>query len=105
MYINLDDAKQHLNINKEFREDDYYIASLCDVAEKVVEKAIDTKLRNLEDADGSLPSPLYQAMFLMIGNFYANRESVAFASSTSVPKSYDYLIDLYRNYRGENNKD
>ena len=41
MYINLDDAKQHLNINKEFREDDYYIASLCDVAEKVVEKAIE----------------------------------------------------------------
>ena len=36
MYILLDDAKRHLNVDKDFRDDDKYIASLIDVAEKVV---------------------------------------------------------------------
>ena len=43
-------------------------------------------------------------MLLLVGNFYANRESVAFASTNNVPYSYQYLIDLYRNYRGEDLK-
>lgn len=101
MYILLDDAKKHLNINEEFHDDDLYISSLIETAEKIVERNIDTNLKDLEDADGDLPSPLIQAMLLLIGNFYANRESVAFANSVSVPYSYQYLIDLYRNYRGE----
>lgn len=101
MYIQLYQVKKHLNIDEDFRDDDEYLMSLVEVAEKVVERNIDTKLRQLEDGDGFIPSPLIQAMLLLIGNFYANRESVAFASSSQVPLSYNYLIDLYRNYRGE----
>jgi len=103
MYIQLYQVKKHLNIDEDFRDDDEYLMSLVEVAEKVVERNIDTKLRQLEDGDGFIPSPLIQAMLLLIGNFYANRESVAFANSVNVPYSYQYLIDLYRNYRGENN--
>lgn len=102
MYIQLYQVKKHLNIDEDFRDDDEYIMQLVEVAEKVVERNIDTKLEMLEDGDGLIPSPLMQAMLLLIGNFYANRESVAFASSSNVPYSYQYLIDLYRNYRGEN---
>ena len=104
MYILLDDAKRHLNVDKDFRDDDKYIASLIDVAEKVVERNIDINLKELEDGDGDIPSPLIQAMLLLVGNFYANWESVAFAGTYDVPYSYQYLIDLYRNYRGENLK-
>ena len=81
MYILLDDAKRHLNVDKDFRDDDKYIASLIDVAEKVVERNIDINLKELEDGDGDIPSPLIQAMLLLVGNFYANRESVAFAGT------------------------
>ena len=102
MYIQLYQVKKHLNIDEDFREDDEYIMQLVEVAEKVVERNIDTSLEMLEDGDGQIPPPLMQAMLLLIGNFYANRESVAFASSSNVPYSYQYLIDLYRNYRGEN---
>lgn len=104
MYIQLYKVKKHLNIDEDFRDDDEYLMSLVEVAEKVVEKNIDTSLKLLEDGDGLIPSPLIQAMLLLIGNFYANRESVAFASSSEVPLSYNYLIDLYRNYRGEDLK-
>lgn len=100
MYNQLYQIKKHLNIDEAFHDDDEYLVSLEEVAEKVVEKNIDTKLFLLEDGDGDIPSPLKQAMLLLVANFYANRESVAFASTTEVPISYKYLIDLYRDYRG-----
>lgn len=100
MYIQLYQIKKHLNIDSNFHGDDELLMQLEEVAEKVVEKNIDTELKTLEDGDGDIPSPLTQAMLLVIANFYANRESVAFANSTEVPKSYDYIIDLYRDYRG-----
>lgn len=104
MYIYLADAKKHLNIDEDFKDDDMYIASLVQVAEEIVAKDIDTKLSDLENEDGDIPNPLKQAMLLLVGNFYANRESVAYASMTKVPYSYQYLIDLYKNYRGRNLK-
>lgn len=104
MYIQLYQVKKHLNIDEDFRDDDEYLMQLVQVAEKVVEKNIDIKLEKLEDEDGNIPVPLIQAMLLLVGNFYANRESVAFASTNNVPYSYQYLIDLYRNYRGEDLK-
>lgn len=104
MYIRLYQIKKHLNIDEQFKDDDEYIMSLVEVAEKVVEKDIDTSLETLEDGDGDLPSPLIQAVLLLVGNFYANRESVAFANAVKVPYSYQYLIDLYKNYRGINKK-
>lgn len=104
MYLQLYQVKKHLNIDEDFRDDDEYLMQLAEVAEKVVERNIDTSLKLLEDGDGDIPSPLMHAMLLLIGNFYANRESVAFANSTNVPYSYQYLIDLYRNYRGEDLK-
>lgn len=104
MYIYLEDCKKHLNIDQEFQDDDMYIASLIQVAEDVVEKDIDTRLADLEDEDGDIPSALKQAMLLLVGNFYANRESVAYANMVKVPYSYQYLIDLYKNYRGRNLK-
>ena len=35
---------------------------------------------------------------LLVANFYANRESVAFASSSEIPTSYNYLLDLFKDY-------
>lgn len=101
MYIQLYQIKKHLNIDTNFHDDDEYLVSLAEVAEKVVESNIDTKLEMLEDGDGFIPSPLTQAMLLLIANYYANRESVAFASCTEVPKSFNYIIDLYRDYKGK----
>lgn len=98
MYLNLDIVKKHLNIEKEYTLDDEYILNLMCVAEDAVEKHIDNKLQKLEDADGNLPSALLHAIMLLVANFYANRESVAFASSSEIPTSYNYLLDLFKDY-------
>jgi len=99
-YLELDELKKHLNIDSAFTDDDEYISSLGDVAESIVSKHLDTDLSNLVafNGDGNLPSPVKHAMLLLIGNFYMNRESIAFASSSDIPLSYLYLLAPYHNY-------
>lgn len=103
MYLQLYQIKKHLNINDSFHDDDEYLMDLCNVAENAVQKHIDTSLASLEDEGGMIPAPLLQAMLLMIGTFYAKRESIAFATASEVPIAYDYLLSLYKNYNGDAN--
>jgi uncharacterized phage protein (predicted DNA packaging) len=100
MYVTLAEAKKHLVIDKSFTDDDAYIAGLVDVAEDAVEKHLDRSLACLADAEGGLPPPVRQAILLLVGNLYANREPVAYASVNNVPLTFEYLISLYRNYGG-----
>jgi len=96
-YLTLELAKRHCNVDSSFVEDDTYIQSLIEVAEAVVSKDICETLVDVE-VEGALPAPLLHAALLLVGNYYANREPVAFANCVEVPLSYKYLIGLYRNY-------
>jgi uncharacterized phage protein (predicted DNA packaging) len=99
MYVALDKIKTHLNIDKDFVEDDNYLMSLSEVAECVVERHIGYKFSKLmEDNDGQLPMPIQHAMLLFIGTMYANRESVTFGSANVLPHAYDYILQLFENY-------
>lgn len=100
MYLQLYQLKKHLNIDESFHEDDEYLMDLARVAENAVQKHIDHSLSDLVDERQNLPMPLVQAMLLMVGTFYAKRESVAFASAQEVPLAYNYLLDLYKDYNG-----
>lgn len=98
MYIQLDLAKKHLNIEDDFIEDDEYILNLIDVAESAVRVHINEDFASIADKNGGcLPSPILQAALLMIGNLYQNREAVG-TKTQELPFNYRYLIDLYRNY-------
>lgn len=98
MYLTLDKAKKHLNIDTDFVDDDNYITSLIEVAENAVERHIGYKLSTMvEKNDGSLPKGLEHAMLLMIGTFYNSRESVTFGAGTELPLGYNYLLDLFTN--------
>lgn len=108
-YIQLYQVKKQINIDEDFRDDDEYLVDLINVAEQMVENHIDDKLEEIAKANGNcLPRPLIQAMLLFIGNLYANRESIAFASSSEIPLSYNYILDGFKNYSnktsGNNNK-
>lgn len=98
MYIQLDLAKKHLNIEDDFIEDDEYILSLIDVAESAVRVHINEDFASIAEKNGGcLPSPILQAALLMVGNLYQNREAVG-SKTQELPFNYRYLIDLYRNY-------
>lgn len=98
MYVFLEQAKPHLNIESSFEQDDQYIASLIEVAEEVVSKDTGINMELSKDSEGNIPPVLRHAILLLVGNYYANREPVAFASSSEVPLSYKHLISLYRDY-------
>lgn len=100
MYLKLQEIKKHLNINEDFNDDDLYLLELAKVTENIVQKHIDRELAELEDEEGNIPSPLAHAMLLLIGTYYASRESVAYVSTSELPHAYDYIIALYKNYDG-----
>lgn len=97
-YLTLERIKKHLNIDSYYTDDDDYLVSLADVVEMVVEKHIDNSLVTLQTEGGELPPPLVQAMLLLLGNYYNSRESVSTLSHTEIPLSYNYLLDLFKNY-------
>ena len=104
MFVTLDRIKKHLNIDEYYKEDDWFLISLYQVAEKVVERHTDSKLSEIAKTNGGeLPPPLVHAMLLLIGDYYKNRESVSFTSATSIPFSYDYILSLFKNYGINNN--
>ena len=98
MYLSIDDVKRHLLID--FNDDDIYLADLITVAEDAVRNDLNLgSLSEIEDCSGMLPASVCQAMLLLIGTLYANRESVEIGHMTQeVPLSYRYLLDLNRKY-------
>ena len=98
-HLTLKLIKEHLNLDNDFTMDDEYLSMLGDVVEKVVERHIDDSFAYLASVNGGkLPTPLIQAMLLLLGTYYANREHIAFNANYEVGNSYTFLIDLYRNY-------
>lgn len=97
MYITVDEAKKHLNIDDSFRDDDAYISALIQVAEDSVAQHLDYALDDLV-VDGNLPSAIKHSILLMVGNLYANREPVAYSAANKVPYTMEYLLGLYKHY-------
>lgn len=95
MYTTLEQAKRHLQVDGSFTGDDAYITALIAAAEDAIALHIGVPLSDTLEA-GALPPMLSQAVLLLVGNFYANREPVAYASAVSVPHTLDYLLELYR---------
>lgn len=99
MYILLDDAKRHLNIDKDFNEDNEYIIHLIQVAEDIISKRIDKKLSDCVDpATGYLEKSIIQSILLLAGQFYANREATSPTSVNEIPIGFSFLCDLNKHY-------
>ena len=99
MFVTLSLAKKHLQIDEDFKEDDNYIIGLIKVAEDAVAKNLDITQLNELMVDGELPPTIIQAILLLVGSLYANREPVSYSNTVKVPYSFEYLIDLYRHRR------
>ena len=97
MILTLERVKQHLNLEPDFTEDDQYILGLIDMAEKAVRVHVNEDFKDIAKRNGGFPTPLLQAMLLMVGQMYMNWEIVG-TKTEELPFNYQYLIDLYRNY-------
>ena len=80
--------------------------TLYDVAETVVARHICVVLKDLENEEGVIPSPLIQAILLYVGDLYNSREGNSYGVNVSqVPFSYDYILSLYKNYADTTSED
>ena len=109
--VTLEEAKKHLNIESYFTDDDAYISQLIDIAFF----SIKNRCNNITwvDTSGStgdkqyadytysgttIPFVIKQAILLLVGNLYTNREPVAFSSPVVIPYTLEYLLAPYINY-------
>ena len=100
MYVTLDLAKKHLNIEDAYDGDDAYIESLIEVAEEKVAKELCVSVEELTSIGGGkyIPAPRRQAILLSIGAYYAYREEVITIQSRPLEQGVKYLLSLYRDY-------
>lgn len=101
MILTVEDLKKHLNIDHD--EDDAYIEELIAVAEDAVESYLNRPLIDFVDAKGQLKPAIRHASRLLIGTWYANRESVVFSAPSELPDGVvALLLPLRRFITNEN---
>lgn len=88
--------KQHVRAD-DFSDDDQYLAHLLEAAEQYVCKATNRDSDELVDAaTGKLPATLQQAVLLIAGHWYNQREAVSGVQMAEVPYTMQALIKPYR---------
>lgn len=96
MYVTLEEAKDHIRVD--FDDDDIYIESLIEVSEAAIANEINEDFADILEG-GELPKPLKQAILLLIGQLYNQREPVLIGSSVvKIPYTLEMLIAPYKNW-------
>lgn len=95
MYLTVEDLKKHLNVDHS--EDDVYIGDLIEVAEDHVSTFLNAPLSDYVE-DGHIKASVKHAVRLLVGTWYASRESVAFATPSVLPDGVYALLMPLRNF-------
>ena len=103
MYLTIDDMKKHLNVDHD--EDDAYILELMKVAEDAVATWLNRPLSDFVDPHedgvcphGVLKPSIVHAIRLLVGSWYASRESVTFGSASELPHGVAFLLLPLKNF-------
>lgn len=96
MYISLEEAKAHLNV--EHDEDDVYITSLIETAEEQLANCINRPLSDVLKEDGTIPTPLRHAIKILVAKLYAYREGDTIGKAQEASFT---LANLFMPYRRE----
>lgn len=105
--VDLDVVKQHCRIDTDFTGDDALLGIYTGAAAQYVQKWTRRTLYETESSAGYSEDPdsilltedVKAAMLLLIGHWYANRESVAIGQTVAeVPFAVEALLQPYRIY-------
>lgn len=86
--------KQHVRAD-DFSADDTYLAHLLEAAEAYVCNATNRTSDELVEG-GKLPATLQQAVLMIAGHWYNQREAVSSVQMSEVPYTLQALIKPYR---------
>lgn len=93
MICTIDELKQNLNIELNYKDDDEYLLMLLEVSEEMVFKYLDKQKSDYN----IIPYNIKYAILILASQYYENRTSIAFASSNKIPFSFDFLLSTERN--------
>lgn len=97
MTIELEDIKEHLMI--EHNLDDYLLLTYEEAAVEAVTKHCNvSSIDELKLENGDLSPSIRQAILVLIGHWYANREVVSYGNPSPIPYAFEYLISLNQTY-------
>lgn len=104
--ISLSLLKLHVRAD-DFATDDEYLQHLLDAAEAHVADTVNqTSDALLEQGGGeTYPLPIVQAVLLLAGHWYNQREAVASAAMTEVPYTVQALLKPYRVFDTDDDDD
>ncbi len=93
--LTLSDLKGHLNIEQDDDRDDVVIEAYASAAEQWTEFFVGVDFNTIVD----FPEPLKQALRMMVGHWFENREAVAMGvTSDMVPFGVFDLLKPYRQW-------
>ena len=94
-YVTLEELKQHLNVD--FDTDDTYITGLIEPVQLLIESYLNNPLDNYVK-DTKIDRRIWHAIRILIANYYANRESVTFATPQVIPGHIELLLQPLKRY-------
>lgn len=94
-FIDLDLVKRSVRAD-DFSDDDQHLEFLTEAATEFITRRVNRDIEELVDPDGHLPAPLVQAILLVVGHWYNQREAVASVAMTEVPVGVDALVRQYQ---------
>ena len=94
-YVTLEELKQHLNVD--FDTDDTYITELIEPVQLVIEAYLNAPLEGFAK-EGKIDRRIWHAIRIFIANYYANRESVTFATPQVIPGHVELLLQPLKRY-------
>lgn len=95
--VDIDLLKKHVRAD-DFSDDDVYLAHLLEAAEEYVTRATNRTTEELValGSAGKLPASLQQAVLLIAGHWYNQREAVSGVQVAEVPYTLQALVKPYR---------
>lgn len=92
--ISLDTVKEHLQIVGVDSEDKY-LCRLLNRAVAIIERDINCNQRELDEREQSI---FEQAVLLLVGDYYKNREDTTDLSVNTMPNGVRMLCNMIRRY-------
>ena len=92
MICNINELKQNLNIEIDYKDEDIYLINLLEVAEEAIFNYLDRKRNEF----GIVPASIRQGIILLASQMYENRTPIAFASVNKIPYAFEFLLAPYR---------
>ena len=95
MAVKLELLKKHVRAD-DFADDDEYLQHLLSAAEEYVCTATNRTAEELQNEESELPATLQQAVLLIAGHWYNQREAVSGVQMAEVPYTLQALVKPYR---------